>query len=79
MIQSLHITMSEADLLLSQLDRIKSRLLTIKNESIKTKVNIKTSHAFSIIPVTSQSILNIYSAYSKIKIYLWWMATYKAI
>jgi hypothetical protein len=29
--------MSETDLLLSQLDRMKSRLVTIKNESIKTR------------------------------------------
>jgi hypothetical protein len=34
------------DELLSQLDRIKSRLMTIKNESIKTKVNVKTGGAY---------------------------------
>jgi hypothetical protein len=50
---------------LSQLDRIKSRLMTIKNESIKTKVNVKTGGAYWIIPVTDQYRLNIFSAYSK--------------
>jgi hypothetical protein len=54
--------MAETDLLINQLDRIKSRLNTLKSDSLKTKVNVKTSDSYSIIPVTGQSRLNIYSA-----------------